>query len=425
MSRSIIAGIVIAMLFLSGCTKMPSALRGDWSQKQKSEFIRILESDKYSSICGLDPLYNQYKSTKDSTILTELLVRYTKNLSDGCIDISSFRASQEAKKSKKIETHYALYLEKADRDMIISQLQSGLSIDAILEPYVPKTPQFERLIKHYNALKANEGVTSEKARKVKLNIERTKLMSSTGWDTYVLINVPQYQFRFFESGTKRMEFGVVVGKYTWQTPIFDSTLKYIVVNPTWNVPDNIARQEIIPHYLRNRNYLKRKNMVVRRDYNIDSEPVNPGSVNWSKYLTAEYKTKSIPYKFIERSSAGNALGRVKFMFPNRFSVYMHDTNNKKLFNYNTPAKRFQSHGCIRLAQPKDLLRLFGETYTAIPYSEVVEKYNSKKMYHINLNQDIRVHVTYLTAYVEENGTLHFFGDQYGYDKSQKLEPRIR
>lgn len=425
MSKSILTGIVIAMLFLSGCTRMPSALRGDWNQKQKSEFIQILESDRYSSICSLDPLYNQYKTTQDNRVLTELLVRYTKNLSDGCIDISSFRASQEDKKSKKIKTHYALYLEKVDRDMIVSQLQSGLSIDSIMAPYVPKTPQFERLIKHYNALKANEGATSEKARKVKLNIERTKLMSSEGWDTYVLINVPQYQLRFFEVGEKKMEFGVVVGKYTWQTPIFSSNLKYIVVNPTWNVPDNIARQEVIPHYLRNRNYLKRKNMVVRRDYNIDSEPVDPGSVSWSKYLGEEYKTKSIPYKFIERSSPGNALGRVKFLFPNRFSVYMHDTNNKKLFNYNTPSKRFQSHGCIRLAQPKDLLEYIGQGYAAIPYSEIVQMYNSQKIHQIDLIQDIRVHVAYLTAYVEENGTLHFFGDQYGYDKAQKLEPGTR
>jgi len=404
---------------------MPSALRGDWNQKQKSEFIQILESDRYSSICSLDPLYNQYKTTQDNRVLTELLVRYTKNLSDGCIHISSFRASQEDKKSKKIKTHYALYLEKVDRDMIVSQLQSGLSIDSIMAPYVPKTPQFERLIKHYNALKANEGATSEKARKVKLNIERTKLMSSEGWDTYVFINVPQYQLRFFEVGEKKMEFGVVVGKYTWQTPIFSSNLKYIVVNPTWNVPDNIARQEVIPHYLRNRNYLKRKNMVVRRDYNIDSEPVDPGSVSWSKYLGEEYKTKSIPYKFIERSSPGNALGRVKFLFPNRFSVYMHDTNNKKLFNYNTPSKRFQSHGCIRLAQPKDLLEYIGQGYAAIPYSEIVQMYNSQKIHQIDLIQDIRVHVAYLTAYVEENGTLHFFGDQYGYDKAQKLEPGTR
>jgi len=425
MSKSILTGIVIAMLFLSGCTRMPSALRGDWNQKQKSEFIQILESDRYSSICSLDPLYNQYKTTQDNRVLTELLVRYTKNLSDGCIDISSFRASQEDKKSKKIKTHYALYLEKVDRDMIVSQLQSGLSIDSIMAPYVPKTPQFERLIKHYNALKANEGATSEIARKVKLNIERTKLMSSEGWDTYVLINVPQYQLRFFEVGEKKMEFGVVVGKYTWQTPIFSSNLKYIVVNPTWNVPDNIARQEVIPHYLRNRNYLKRKNMVVRRDYNIDSEPVDPGSVSWSKYLGEEYKTKSIPYKFIERSSPGNALGRVKFLFPNRFSVYMHDTNNKKLFNYNTPSKRFQSHGCIRLAQPKDLLEYIGQGYAAIPYSEIVQMYNSQKIHQIDLIQDIRVHVAYLTAYVEENGTLHFFGDQYGYDKAQKLEPGTR
>ncbi len=425
MSKSIIASILIAMFFLSGCMKMPSALQSDWNQKQRSEFIQILNTDRYSSICNLDPIYKQYEETRDSKVLTELLVRYTKNLSDGCINISSFRASQEAQKNKKIETHYAFHLEKVDRDKIVLQLQSGLSIHTIMEPYVPKTPQFERLIRHYNALKEKEGVTSEKARKIKLNIERTKLMSSTGWDTYVLINVPQYKFRLFETGAKTMEFGVVVGKYTWQTPIFASTLKYIVVNPTWNVPDNIARQEIIPHYLRNRNYLKRKNMVVRRDYNIDSKHVDPGSVNWSKYLTADYKNKSIPYKFIERSSAGNALGRVKFIFPNRFSVYMHDTNNKKLFNYNTPDKRFRSHGCVRLAKPKDLLKYFGEKYTNIPYTEVIDKYNSKKMHQIGLSQDIRVHITYLTAYVEEDGVLYLSGDQYGYDKTQKLDSGTR
>jgi len=89
-----------------------------------------------------------------------------------------------------------------------------------------------------------------------MNIERVKLLKPTGWDTYVLVNVPEYKFRFFENGVKSLEFKVITGRQTWQTPIFSSTMKYITVNPTWNVPDNIARKEEIPHIIRDSSYLR-------------------------------------------------------------------------------------------------------------------------------------------------------------------------
>jgi len=245
-----------------------------------------------------------------------------------------------------------------------------------------------------------------------------KIVKPSNWDTYVLINAPEYKFRLFEGGAKSMEFAVVVGKRSWQTPIFSSTLKYIVLNPAWNVPDNIARDEIIPKIVRNIGVLKRKNMVVRKDYNIDSTPVDPKSVDWKLYLTPEYKKKALPYKLIQKASNRNALGTVKFMFPNRFSVYMHDTQAKSLFGRDA---RAYSHGCIRLSKPQKLLEHISTNYSSKSFSTVQKIASTKKTSYLNLDRYIPVKITYLTAYVKEDGSLSFFSDMYGFDSSQRVK----
>ena len=159
-------------------------------------------------------------------------------------------------------------------------------------------------------------------------------------------------------------------------------------------------------------------MVVRRDYNIDSEPVDPKSVDWKLYLTKEYKHKNLPFKLIQRSSNRNALGTVKFMFPNRFSVYMHDTQSKSLFKRK---KRAYSHGCIRLSQPKALLKHVANSYTSGGFDAVQKRSKTKKTNYVNLKQQIPVNIVYFTAYVDEGGALHFFDDVYGFDASQKMK----
>jgi len=124
----------------------------------------------------------------------------------------------------------------------------------------------------------------------------------------------------------------------------------------------------------------------------------------------------LPYKIIEKSSSRNALGRVKFMFPNRFSVYMHDTNMKKLFQY---SQRAYSHGCIRLEQPLRLLGHLSTFYTKKKFEEVGEILKTKKTTYVALATYIPVHIVYLTAYVD-NGMVNFFADIYGFDRMMKL-----
>ena len=409
-------GILVAALLLSGCAVNTGPRPEGWSYSQQSDLLEILKTDKYASLCALKLTYEKYLQTKDPKLLNKLLVGYTQNLANSCIDLSAFRASQRAKRARKIKTYYEIQLQSAKASAIMLQLQAGRSVEDILKPYIPTSPQFKRLLTYYHSL--SSGGSNAQLRKVKLNIERTKLMKPKQWRTYVLINVPEYKFRLFENNSKKMEFNVIVGKRAWQTPVFSSMLKYVVLNPAWNVPDNIARDELIPKLIRNPGILKRKNMVVRRDYNIDSKPVDPKSVNWKLYLTKEYKKKNLPYKLIQRSSNRNALGTVKFMFPNRFSVYMHDTQSKSLFRRK---KRAYSHGCIRLSQPKDLLKHIASSYTSGGFDAVQKRSRTKKTNYVNLKQHIPVNIVYFTAYVDEGGSLHFFDDVYGFDASQKLK----
>ena len=401
-----------AAFILSGCGGSGFlGIGGDWSSSQKDEFLQILQEDKYSSICDMQNMINQYQSTKDDKILSKILVKYTENLANGCIDQESFQRALDAKRAQGINTYYEFYNEYVNESDILEKLKKGNSVKSILEPYVPQMPQFFPLIDAYNS-----AISPVQKYKIKLNIERVKLLKPTGWDTYVLINVPEYKFRFFEHGQKRLEFKVVVGRPTWQTPIFSSTLKYITVHPTWNVPDNIARKEIIPAIIKDPSYLRRHNMVVKRDYAPDSPTVDPSKINWREYLKPEWANRDLPYKIIEKSSSRNALGRVKFMFPNRFSVYMHDTNMKKLFAY---PQRAYSHGCIRLEQPLRFLGHLSTFYTKQKFEEVGQILKTNKTKYVSLAQKIPVHIVYLTAYVD-NGVVNFFNDIYGFDKITKL-----
>ncbi len=405
-----IIGSIMTSIFIVGCgsSRFVSKKSG-WSSSQRSEFLQILNEDRYSSICNLQPMISQYRQTKDDKILTKILYEYTNNLANSCIDIDSFKSELKAKNPNAAYEVYEDYVSESD---ISSKLSKGASIKSILEPYVPSMPQFYPLINAYES-----AISPVQKYKIKLNIERVKLLKQDGWDgTYIMVNVPEYKFRLFENGVKSLEFNVIVGRPSWPTPIFSSIMKYITINPTWNVPDNIARKEEIPRIIKDPSYLRRHNMVVKKDYAPDSPTIDPKTINWKEYLKPEWANKELPYKIIEQSGSRNALGRVKFMFPNRYSVYMHDTNNKKLFAYQ---QRAFSHGCVRLEKPLKLLGHVSSFYTRQNFEEVGGMLKVKKTKYVNLDQKIPVHIVYLTAYVE-NGMVHFFSDIYGYDRMQKL-----
>ncbi|MEA2028355.1 MAG: L,D-transpeptidase family protein [Campylobacterota bacterium] len=409
--------LIVVMWVLSSCRGVLIDENG-WSGSSKEEFMEILQKDKYLSICDQGKLYNQIKSSGDTKLMSKMLVAYTHNLANGCIDLKSFYASQEAKKKREIDTYYKVASQKVDANVIIAQLKDGVAIEEILKPYIPTYPEFFALLDRYRLLKVSGKSSAKTLRKIRLNIERLKLMTHNLGENYVIINVPEFNVRFIEDKKTALKFGVVIGKYKKQTPIFSSKMQYIVVNPTWNVPDSIARKSIIPKVIKNPAYLNARNMVARKDYNLNGKKVDLAGIDWKPYL--EDKEKYIPYKFIQRPSKRNSLGRVKFIFPNKYAVYMHDTNAKSLFKRRSRKTRSQSSGCIRLEKPLAMLHHVAAKYTNEAPEVVKAKYKSMKTHNIFLKAHIPVHTVYLTAFVDDCGNLIMSDDLYGFDRSQKL-----
>ena len=404
-------------LLMTGCSGLFGPDKEGWISSQKNEFLEILKKDKYMSICNQQALYKQVKSTKNSKLMTKMLVAYAYNLANSCIDFQSFEVSQEAKQAQEIDTYFATYQEDINVSTIKNKLKVGQSIQQILQPYIPKTPQFKALINKYRILKSSKSnVTKAQLRKIRLNIERTKLMKQNLGKNYALINVPEYKVRVIEDGNTTLNFNVIVGKPNMQTPIFSKRLQYVEINPQWNVPDSIMRKSYISKIKKNPNWVKAKGMELHKEsYDLRSPKVNPASVDWSKY--PKDKKGYIPYKLVQVPSLKNGLGRVKFIFPNKHSVYMHDTQSKSLFKR---TNRCFSHGCIRLGKPKTLLNHITTKYTTKDLPTVHKWYNSMKTKHLILNKDLQVHTAYFTAYVDESNKLHLFPDVYGFDKSQRL-----
>ncbi|SFV90880.1 hypothetical protein MNB_SV-4-434 [hydrothermal vent metagenome] len=402
-------------IVLSGCVGTPDS--EGWHSSQKEAFLQILEDDAYMSICNNRALYEKVRSSEDSRLMSRLLIDYANNLANGCIDITSFKKAQEARKSDKFKTHYTFYKQRVDANAIRMQLKAGQNIKKILRPYVPPYREFDRLVNAYHTLKKESNTSSALLQKIRLNIERVKLMKPIESKNYALVNIPEYTVRIIENGKTAVKMKVVVGKRDKQTPIFSQNLQYVVLNPQWNVPDSIARNEIIPKALKDPNYLKKHRMVIRRDYNLKSPALHFSELDAEAYVEGEGK---VPFKFIEVPSKKNGLGRVKFLFPNRHSVYMHDTQSKYLFKRTV---RCYSHGCVRLEKPKTMLRYIIKHYSATPFMQAQEMYDSLKTHFIKIVKPLPVHTAYLTVYVEDDGSIHTFKDVYGYDRLQKLNFR--
>ncbi|RLA64512.1 MAG: L,D-transpeptidase [Epsilonproteobacteria bacterium] len=407
-----IALTIVFAIILGGCVGTPDAQ--GWRYSQKNEFLDILKVDKYASICKQKKQYESVKESRNSKLMTQLLIAYANNLANGCIDLDTFNASQEKRVKRKIATHYSTYLQEVHSSDIIRKLKAGQSIEQILKPYIPEYAQFFELEKRYTLLKKDNNTSKKVLHKIRLNMERIKLMKPGLGQNYALVNIPEFVLRVIEEDNTTISMAVVVGKRHMQTPIFSADLQYITLNPQWSVPDSIARNEVIPDMLKDPEYLKKHNMVIRRSYDLSSEAISADTVDWAPYVGGK---GDVPYKFIEIPSRGNGLGRVKFIFPNDHSVYMHDTQSKNLFKRKV---RTYSHGCVRLANPKAMLSHVSENYTAKNQDEIKTYYDSLKTHHVGLKKRLPVHTAYLTMYVNERGQLLSFRDIYGFDKFQKL-----
>lgn len=241
----------------------------------------------------------------------------------------------------------------------------------------------------------------------RLNLDRWRWLPRELGEEYLLVNVAGFELELVARDTVLESMSVVVGRTANRTPLFRDSLQYVVVNPYWNVPASIAREEIIPEVWRDRRYLARNGYeVLRGDRRVNTTSVWPEDLADGRY------------RIRQRPGPNNALGAVKFLFPNDMNIYLHDTPAGHLFSQET---RAFSHGCIRVERPADLARVLLERYTDHDGSEYDRLRQQDGEQWVTLDRTLPIYILYFTAWAEEDGTLRFHPDIYELDAALTAE----
>lgn len=252
-----------------------------------------------------------------------------------------------------------------------------------------------------NAL--NDRTEERNVAKLVYNIERLRWLPRNLGSKYVFVNQAAYQLQVMDKGQEVWRTKVIIGKPSTQTVAFHDRMETVVFNPSWGVPPSIIRNEMLPILRRDPSYLDRLGYrVVARNGQI----LRSSSVNWSAY------GKGVPFSIQQPPSDDNALGEIKFLFPNSHSIYFHDTPERSLF---ARSARAFSHGCVRVENP----RIFAEMLLGLSAGEVAKRIDSGRSQSAKVKADIKVHITYFTAWPDQNGKIVYYDDVYGRD--QRME----
>lgn len=318
-------------------------------------------------------------------------------------------------------------LEPGDRSPMIETLRQRLLITGDLKKERVKEPGFydEQLQEAVKRFQSRHGLNEDgrigKETLVALNVpletrihQIEKALERWGegppWpeETYLAVNIPAYAVAYFQEGQVKFESRVIVGMKNWPTPILNATLTHVVFNPKWHVPQKIAVKEVIPDIRKDAEYLGKKRMRVFATGEGKTEEIDPETVDWN-----DPNLDARRYVFRQDSGDANALGRIKFLFPNPYDVYLHDTPNRSFFQRDF---RALSHGCIRVERPLDLAGLVFSREADWPMKKIEGAIARGQEQFVKLSNPIPVHLYYRTAWVDEKGRVQFRQDIYGRDK---------
>jgi L,D-transpeptidase YcbB len=269
-----------------------------------------------------------------------------------------------------------VYDENMVRAVISMQKRFGVIADGVIGPQV---------------IRILNTSPEERIQQVLVNMERFRWLPDQADGKKIIVNIPEFKLRVYEDNEQVLDMNVVVGKTATRTVIFSDNLKFVVLSPYWNVPASIVKNEILPGMERRADYLSAYNMEVTGESN--GFPV-----------------------IRQKPGAGNSLGKVKFMFPNKYNIYLHDTPAKRLFREN---RRAFSHGCIRVSKPFELAAYLLKDNSGWSKDEIRQAMNGSIEKWVTLPTPVPVLITYFTAWVDEEGRLNFRRDIYGHDERMK------
>lgn len=244
----------------------------------------------------------------------------------------------------------------------------------------------------------------ERLKSVLVAMERERWMNIPRGKRHIWVNLTDFSAKIVDDGRVTFETKAVIGmaQADRKTPEFSDEMEYMVVNPTWNIPRSITTKEYLPMMQRNPNAAGHLKILDRRGRVVPRDAIN----------FAAYTARTFPYSMKQAPSDGNALGLVKFMFPNKYNIYLHDTPSKSLFQRDV---RAFSHGCIRLGDPFDFAYALLGAQTADPEGEFRRHLKTRAESTISLANPVPVHLVYFTAYPQADGHMTYRPDIYGRD----------
>ena len=381
---------------------------------------KLFNADDYSALItkffqkkGVKTLDEAYHNMAEIEIMTaNNLVNYSNALQFGLVD------------PKKIYERY--YTETLRPDSVLNQnILQTRNFKTYLDSIQPKNPQYLALQKALAANVTAPGMSAEQTKRIiEVGLERLRWKNKPKQDKYVMVNIPDFRLDVMEGGKSTMNMKVCVGQgrnrdyvknvvsyqdtdkrdkpFSRETPQLTSIIYEAQVNPVWNIPQSIVSKEIVKHAQADPNYLDNAHINVYRN---GKQLEDTEEINWAKEDLSNYEFKQQP-------GDDNSLGKVKFLFPNKSSVYLHDTPAQEPFKQNM---RAVSHGCVRLERPLDFAHaLFGDGSKYDMIKQYMAEDNPKPT-DINLPKKVPVYITYITCWADDTGTIQFRKDVYGLD----------
>jgi len=256
-------------------------------------------------------------------------------------------------------------------------------------------------------LRAINRAPAQLAETISLNMERLRWMPEAPGERYVRVNIAAFSLLAVD-GSETLEMRAIVGTPYRMTPVFSDRIRYLEFNPYWTVPRRIVVEDLLPKIRNSPGYLQSQNIRIFDGWDENAVELRPEDVDWQAV-----RRGSVPYRFRQEPGPHNALGRVKFMFPNKYDVYIHDTPSRALFQQDS---RPFSSGCIRVERPLELAAFLLRHEAAWNVQKLQALIDSGVTSRVYLAENVPVHLTYETAWPDTEGQIHFREDIYGRDR---------
>jgi L,D-transpeptidase YcbB len=402
--------LVYATHLLSGRVN-PETIDPEWLANQREADLTTVLERALSEVRVAGTLRDLLPAHSGYAMLREALKNYRR------IDESGGWAKVQngPKMTNGQRGHRVVELRKrllATGDLEKGEGPDGPDFDEILEQAVRRFQSRHGLemdgVVGRNTLSALNVAVGDRLGQIQVNLERWRWLPQDLGNRYVLINLADFKLEAVETGPKVMDMRIIVGKRYRRTPVFSGMMTYLVLNPTWHVPAKIARLDILPLIRKDPGYLSREHFRVFDGWGAGATEIDPATIDWSNVIP-----RNLKYRLRQDPGPWNALGSIKFMFPNEFGVYIHDTPSRELFKKTV---RTFSSGCIRIEKPIQLAEYVLAGDLKWNDETIMAALDAGQEQIFRLPAPIPVHILYWTAWVDPSGTVQFRNDIYERDR---------